>query len=89
MSPGSANISADLSGKRLELLREVVPGLARVAFLWNPDARGTVLDYKASEAAASLLHRELQSVEVASTADLDHFSGRDESTRTRVACARW
>jgi len=42
---GLSGVSADLSGKRLELLREVVPGLSRVAFLWNPDARGTVLDY--------------------------------------------
>ena len=31
---GLSNISAELSGKRLELLREVVPGLSRVAFLW-------------------------------------------------------
>jgi ABC-type uncharacterized transport system substrate-binding protein len=37
---GMSNISADLSGKRLELLREVVPGLTRVAFLWNPDSGG-------------------------------------------------
>jgi len=51
---GLSGVSADLSGKRLELLREVVPGLSRVAFLWNPDARGTVLDYKESEAAATL-----------------------------------
>src|SRR4029453_19051284 len=61
---GMSNISADLSGKRLQLLREVVPGLTRVAFLWNPDSRGTVLDYKESEAVASSLHLELQSVEV-------------------------
>ena len=68
---GLANVSADLSGKRLELLREVVPGLSRVALVWNPDARGTVLDYKESEAAAGLLHMKLLSVEVASPTDLD------------------
>jgi putative ABC transport system substrate-binding protein len=43
---GLTNISPELSGKRLELLREVVPGLSRVAFFWNPDVRGNVLDYK-------------------------------------------
>src|SRR5262249_14656011 len=69
---GMSNISADLSAKRLELLRELVPGLTRVAFLWNPDSRGTVLDYRESEAAASSLHLELQSIEVTSVADLDH-----------------
>ena len=68
---GLTNLSPDLSGKRLELLREVVPGLSRVALLWDPDARGTVLDYKESEAAATSLHLELQSVEVSRAADLD------------------
>ena len=42
---GLSAISPELSGKRLELLREVVPGLSRVVFLWNPDVRGAVLDY--------------------------------------------
>jgi putative ABC transport system substrate-binding protein len=31
-----SNVSSELSGKRLELLRQVVPRLSRVAFLWNP-----------------------------------------------------
>jgi len=39
---GLSNISAELSGKRLELLREVVPRLSRVAYLWDPDIRGFV-----------------------------------------------
>src|SRR5262249_19031888 len=68
---GLSNISAELSGKRLELLREVVPRLSRVAYLWDPDIRGLVIDYKETEAAARSLHLELQSVEVSSTADLE------------------
>jgi hypothetical protein len=48
-----------------------MPGLARVALLWNPDARGTVLDHKDSEAAATSLHLVLYSREVSSAADLD------------------
>jgi putative ABC transport system substrate-binding protein len=81
---GMSNISADLSGKRLQLLREVVPGLTRVAFLWNPDSRGTVLDYKESEAAASSLHLELQSIEVTSVADLDHSFAALTTQRAQV-----
>src|SRR5262249_36902060 len=46
---GLCNISAELSGKRLELLKEAVVGLTRVAFLWNPDVRGAVLDYNQAE----------------------------------------
>jgi len=68
---GLSNISAELSGKRLELLREVAPGIARVAFLWNPDVRGNVLDYKEMEGAARSQRLELQSVEVVRAEDLD------------------
>ena len=67
---GLSNISPELSGKRLELLRQAVPGLSRVAALWNPDVRGAVFDYKETEGAARLMGLELQSVEV-SRADLD------------------
>jgi putative ABC transport system substrate-binding protein len=68
---GLSNMSPDLSGKRLELLKEVVPGLSRVAFLWNPDVRGNLLDYKETEGAASSLRVQLQSVEVVRAEDLD------------------
>ena len=68
---GLSMVSAELSGKRLELLREAVPGLSRVAFLWNPDVRGHLHDYKETEAAARSLHLELQSVEVSRVEDLD------------------
>ncbi len=66
---GLSNISPELSGKRLELLREVVPGLSRVAFLWNPDVRGALFDYKETEAAARSLRLQLQSVEVSRAED--------------------
>jgi putative ABC transport system substrate-binding protein len=42
-----------------------------VAFLWNPDVRGNLLDYKETEGAARSLRVELQSVEVSSDEDLD------------------
>ena len=68
---GLSAISPELSGKRLELLREVVPGLSRVAFLWNPDVRGNLFEYKETEGAARSLRLELQSVEVSRAEDLD------------------
>ena len=68
---GLSSISPELSGKRLELLREVVPGLSRVAFLWNPDVRGNLLDYNETEGAAGSLRLQLQSVEVVRAEDLD------------------
>jgi putative ABC transport system substrate-binding protein len=68
---GLSTLSPELSGKRLELLREAVPGLSRVAFLWNPDVRGNLLDYKETEGAARSLRLQLQSVEVSRAEDLD------------------
>ena len=68
---GNSAISPELSGKRLELLREVVPGLSRVALIWNPNIRGAVLDYNETEGAARSLGLQLQSVEVPRAEDLD------------------
>ncbi len=68
---GLSTLSPELSAKRLELLKETVPGLSRVAIVWNPDMRGAVLDYKEAEAAARSLRIQLQSVEVSRAEDLD------------------
>ena len=68
---GLSALSPELSGKRLGLLREVVPGLSRVAIIWNPDVRGALFDYKETEAAARSLRLQLQSVEVSRSEDLD------------------
>jgi putative tryptophan/tyrosine transport system substrate-binding protein len=81
---GLSTVSADLSGKRLELLREAVPGLSRVAFLWNPDLRGHLFEYKETEAAARSLRLELQSVEVSSAADLDRAFSAVTSQRAQA-----
>jgi putative ABC transport system substrate-binding protein len=68
---GLSNITAELGGKRLELLKEAVSGLIRVAFLWNPDVRGAVLDYKETEERARSLRLELRSLEIYTAEDLD------------------
>jgi putative ABC transport system substrate-binding protein len=43
---GITNLTGELGGKRLELLKEAVPRLARVAVLYQPSARGSLLDVK-------------------------------------------
>jgi putative tryptophan/tyrosine transport system substrate-binding protein len=68
---GLSTLSPDLSAKRLELLKEAVPALTRVAIIWNPDIRGAVLDHKETEAASRSLHLQLQSIEVRRADDLD------------------
>jgi len=66
----------DLDGKRLELLKEAFPKVARVAFLWNPSgARGNLV-LTDMEAAAKALGLKLQSLEVRSLDDFERvFAG--------------
>jgi putative ABC transport system substrate-binding protein len=68
---GLSTMSPELTGKRLELLKGVIPRLSRVAFLWNPDIRGAVLDYNQTEGAARSLGLQVQSVEATRGEDLD------------------
>ena len=68
---GLSALSPELSGKRLELLREIVPGLARAAIVWNPEVRGALFDYKETESAARSMSLHLRSVEVSRGEDLD------------------
>jgi putative tryptophan/tyrosine transport system substrate-binding protein len=52
---GVAGLSPDLAGKRLELLRELVPSLVKVAVLWNPANGAEAVAVKATETAARSL----------------------------------
>ena len=61
---GLTNIAPVLSGKRLELLKETVPKLFRVAVLWDPQSPGSVPQWKESQLAARELGLQVYSVEV-------------------------
>ena len=65
---GLTRLTRDLSGKRLELLKEAVPKISRVGILWDsrPDieASGSAIALKEYEAAAHALKLRLQSLEV-------------------------
>ena len=63
--------TADLAAKRLELLREVLPSIHRVAVLWNPAIPERAIDLKSTQVAARTLHVEIQSLEVRRPEDLD------------------
>jgi putative ABC transport system substrate-binding protein len=68
---GLTSIAADLEGKRLELLREVVPGVSHVAILWNPASPFQVVAEKEARAAAEVLHLKMQSAGVRAAQELD------------------
>jgi putative ABC transport system substrate-binding protein len=61
---GLTTLTRDLSGKRLELLKEIVPKMPRVAVLWNADEPGAAIALKEYEAVARALKIDLQSLGV-------------------------
>ena len=52
---GMASFVADMSGKRLELLKEAIPRLSRVAVLWNAPSKGAEIVFVELKAAGSRL----------------------------------
>lgn len=61
---GIGALSVDLSGKRLELLKQIVPRASRVAVLWNPANPAGILGFRETEGAARRLGITLQSLPV-------------------------
>jgi ABC-type uncharacterized transport system substrate-binding protein len=77
---GFTNIAPVLAGKRLELLKETIPNLSRVAVLWDPQDRGSTQQWNESQLAARELGLQLHSSEVSSA---DKFEGAfTEAVRT-------
>jgi putative ABC transport system substrate-binding protein len=68
---GLSLLAPELSGKRLELLKEAVPGLSRVAILWQGDHQGAILAMQETEAAGRVLGVQLQSLEVRGPNDFE------------------
>jgi putative ABC transport system substrate-binding protein len=61
---GISRLTRELSGKRLELLNEIVPRMSRVGLLWDITGEGSKLSFKEYQAAARALKIQLQSLEV-------------------------
>jgi putative ABC transport system substrate-binding protein len=78
---GSSSLNLELEGKRLQLLKEIVPKLSRVAVLWNPGnpVHGDLLD--STRAAAAPLAVELQLVPLQSLADLESAFAKIHTAR--------
>jgi putative tryptophan/tyrosine transport system substrate-binding protein len=69
---GPTTLSVDLTIKQLELLKEVVPGTARIAVLWNTNNPWHPRAVKAAETVARSLAVHLQVVEVPDQQHLDN-----------------
>src|SRR5262245_23500119 len=78
---GMSLMAPDLGGKRLELLKDVLPRLSRVAVLWNAANPYSALVFKETQTGGQTLGIEVQSLEVR---DPDDFDGTFEAVRRQL-----
>ena len=80
---GITNLSPEVTGKRVELLKECVPGLRRVVYLWNAGLRGAADVLREVQSAAQRLGLGVEAVEAHSADGI-----RDQHTGDRSGCTR-
>lgn len=68
---GISDVSAELTPKRMEFLKQMAPGLKRVAMLWNANDLGMTMRYRASEAGAAAMGLSVQALGVREPDDFD------------------
>jgi putative ABC transport system substrate-binding protein len=68
---GATCISSELAGKRLQILKELVPALASVAVLYNPDDRNKSFEYKEVQESARSMNLMLHGFEANSPSGID------------------
>jgi putative ABC transport system substrate-binding protein len=78
---GVTELAAELSAKRLEILKEAVPNLKKVVMLFNAADLGMTLRSRAAEAAAKVLNVSVQTFGVREPSDFGHAF--DEMARSR------
>jgi putative tryptophan/tyrosine transport system substrate-binding protein len=66
---GVGEVAAELSAKRLEVLKDMFPSLRKIAMLWNADDLGMTLRYRSAEASARTLGFEIQPLGVREPGD--------------------
>ena len=86
---GLATLAPELSGKQLELMKEIVPRLSRVAVLGSSTRSGNAQSVKETELAAEAFGVKLQSLDIQSPKDFesafrDAVKGRAEAVLVRV-----
>ena len=81
---GLASMSPEIDGKRLELLKEIVPGMSRIAVLWNPTNPGNAARLGNVQAAAKTLRLTLEPLGAADGQDLDKGFGTMVAARSQA-----
>src|SRR5215467_9205932 len=66
---GMSGSAPELAGKRLQLLNEAIPGISRVALLWNPTVSYQALELRQAKVAAGSVKVQLQLLEARAPSD--------------------
>jgi putative ABC transport system substrate-binding protein len=70
---GLSNMAPEVTGKQLEMIKQIVPRAALVAVLWNPANPGNTPQLRAAEAAGRTLGLRLQPLEARTSDELDRL----------------
>ena len=81
---GVTNMAATLTGKRLEYLKATLPGVTRVAVLWDPLAPGSVPQWEESKQRAKALGLTLYSMEVSRNEQYEDAFARAAAAHNRA-----
>jgi putative ABC transport system substrate-binding protein len=68
---GLTVMNSDLSGKRMEILKETLPRATQIAALWSPGYNDAMLGFKETKEAAAAYSLRLHPLEVATAGDID------------------
>jgi putative ABC transport system substrate-binding protein len=81
---GLTNIHPGLSGKRLEVLKETLPGMSRVGVIWNSQNPQSLAGFKETQSAAGALGVQVESQEVRDRADFERVFQAFVKSRARA-----
>jgi putative ABC transport system substrate-binding protein len=81
---GVTNMAAILTGKRLEYLKATLPGVTRIAVLWDPKAPGSVPQWEESKERAKALGLTLYSMEVSRNEEYEEAFERAVAAQNRA-----
>lgn len=68
---GTTQLAPGVSGKRLQILREIAPGIARIGVLWDPNNLGSAEQWQETQEAAQTLGLKLLSLEIREPAEFE------------------
>ena len=78
---GNTILGPDIVTKKLQVLKDAIPAVARVAYLWNPDNSATAAILEDLRRAAPLFHMTVVSLEARTEVDFDRVFAQMSSNR--------